>query len=328
MEDRALSDDQVSHAQFKALANSIPNLAWMAHPDGWFFWYNRRWYEYTGSTPEEMAGWGWQSVHHPDVLPRMLERWTDALARGEHFEMTFPLRGADGVFRPFLTRVEPLKENGRIVGWYGTNTEVTEQERARERLQLLVNELNHRVKNTLATIQSLASHTFRRMDPAALETFNRRLISLANVHDILTRESWDGATVRDVVETAIGFCERGSFEIAGPELWVDARAVSSLAMTLHELCTNAVKHGALSVPAGRVSISWRIEDAGDGRRILHLVWQERGGPPVVAYNRRGFGLRLIERLLTADKGATVAHAFEPEGVRCTLRFPVSTDVLK
>ncbi len=108
---RVWQDSQVSEAQFRALANSIPNLAWMADPDGWVFWYNNRWYDYTGTTPEEMVGWGWQSVHHPDVLPEMLERWTRALRTGEPFEMTFPLRcGSDGSFRVFMTRAEPLRE--------------------------------------------------------------------------------------------------------------------------------------------------------------------------------------------------------------------------
>jgi PAS domain S-box-containing protein len=142
----------LSFAQFRALANSMPNLAWMADADGWLIWYNDRWYDYTGTTPDQMVGWGWQSVHHPDVLPEMLRRWTTALKSGEAFEMTFPLRrGSDGSYRMFMTRAEPLREDGRIVGWLGTNTDITEMERTTERLQLVINELNHRVKNTLAS---------------------------------------------------------------------------------------------------------------------------------------------------------------------------------
>ena len=172
-------ESDLTCAQLKALANSVPNLVWMARPDGWIFWYNDRWYKYTGTTPEEMAGWGWQSVHHPDVLPKILERWTHALKHGEFFQMIFPLKGADGLYRPFLTRVEPLRESGAIVGWYGTNTDVTEQERDRERLQLLVHELNHRVKNTLATVHSLAMHSLRELKPNSVELFENRLLALA-----------------------------------------------------------------------------------------------------------------------------------------------------
>jgi PAS domain S-box-containing protein len=106
---------QQSEAQFRTLANSIPQLAWMANADGWVFWYNQRWYSYTGTTPEQMEGWGWQSVHDPNELPKVLEQWKNSIASGEPFDMVFPLRGADGVFRPFLTRVMPLFDSQGLV---------------------------------------------------------------------------------------------------------------------------------------------------------------------------------------------------------------------
>ena len=107
----------------------------MARPDGHIFWYNRRWYEYTGTTPEQMEGWGWQSVHDPAVLPEVLERWKASIATGEPFEMVFPLKGADGKFRPFLTRVNPLRdEDGRVLYWFGTNTDIEDQKRTQEQL--------------------------------------------------------------------------------------------------------------------------------------------------------------------------------------------------
>jgi PAS domain S-box-containing protein len=122
-----------SETQFRTLADSIPNLAWWANADGYITWYNRRWYEYTGTTPEEMEGWGWQSVHDPEVLPRVLERWKASIDTGEPFDMEFPLRGADGIFRPFLTRVMPLKDSaGRVFRWFGTNTDITELKKAEE----------------------------------------------------------------------------------------------------------------------------------------------------------------------------------------------------
>ena len=120
-----------SEQQLRTLADAIPPLAWMAEPDGHIFWYNRRWYEYTGTSPEEMEGWGWQSVHDPAMLPQVLERWRDSINTGEPFEMEFPLKGTDGSFRSFLTRVIPLKnEQGRVVRWFGTNTDVEELRRA------------------------------------------------------------------------------------------------------------------------------------------------------------------------------------------------------
>ena len=122
--------------QFRTLANAIPQLCWIANADGWIFWYNERWYTYTGTTPEQMEGWGWQSVHDPEVLPAVLERWRASIVAGEPFEMVFPLRGADGEFRPFLTRVLPLKDtSGNVVRWFGTNTDVTELRNAQEALR-------------------------------------------------------------------------------------------------------------------------------------------------------------------------------------------------
>ena len=119
-------------ADFRALANSIPTLAWMAKPDGWIFWYNDRWYEYTGTTPEQMEGWGWQSVHDPVTLPAVLERWGKSIATGQPFEMTFPLLGADGQFRPFLTRVVPVNDaEGHVTRWFGTNTDIEAESRLR-----------------------------------------------------------------------------------------------------------------------------------------------------------------------------------------------------
>jgi PAS domain S-box-containing protein len=117
-----------SEAQFRTLANAIPQLCWMANADGWIFWYNDRWYEYTGTTPQQMEGWGWKSVHDPQMLPKVLERWKSSIDTGQPFDMVFPLRGADGVFHPFLTRIVPVRDrDGKIVHWFGTNTDISEQ---------------------------------------------------------------------------------------------------------------------------------------------------------------------------------------------------------
>ncbi|MFA9199604.1 MAG: sensor histidine kinase [Cypionkella sp.] len=320
------TDSEITYAQFKALANSIPNLAWMADKDGWLFWYNQRWYDYTGTTPEEMMGWGWQSVHHPDVLPEMLERWTGALRSGQPFEMTFPLRrGSDGSYRTFVTRAEPLREDGEIVGWFGTNTDITEQELTRERLQLVINELNHRVKNTLATVQSLAYGSFRGADSDALTAFERRLLSLARMHDLLTRDRWSATPLDEVVQSAIGTFDEHRFDLELCDRMIEPRVVSALGMTLHELATNAVKYGALSVDGGRVRIDCRIEAARGGERLL-LEWRESGGPPVSPPAADGFGVKLIKRVMAGERGASVEHLFEPGGVVCRIAVPLSAEL--
>jgi PAS domain S-box-containing protein len=133
---RAQEALQESEQRFRTMADSMPQLAWIAKADGFIVWYNRRWYEYTGTTPAQMEGWGWQSVHDPRALPKVLEQWKSSIATGEPFEMVFPLRGADGQFRLFLTRGHPLKDaQGRVVQWFGTNTDVEELKRAEEALR-------------------------------------------------------------------------------------------------------------------------------------------------------------------------------------------------
>lgn len=125
-----------SEQHFRTMADNIPNLAWMANDDGWIFWYNKKWYDYTGTTPEQMEGWGWQSVHHPQELPHVLISWKDSIATGQPFEMVFPLKGTDGRFRQFLTRVLPVYNNeGKIYQWFGTNTDITIQTEAEQSLK-------------------------------------------------------------------------------------------------------------------------------------------------------------------------------------------------
>src|SRR5260221_3150809 len=143
-----------SEEQFRMLADLIPQLTWMARPDGWIFWFNRRWYEYTGSTPEEMVGWGWQSVHDPAELLRILARWRASLDSGQPFEIVFPLRGADGVFRPFLTQAAPLRDAaGRIARWFGTHTDITAQREAEAELRRMTETLEAGVAERTAELR-------------------------------------------------------------------------------------------------------------------------------------------------------------------------------
>jgi PAS domain S-box-containing protein len=141
------------------MANAIPQLAWMAHADGFIFWYNQRWHDYTGTTPQEMAGWGWQSVHDPEVLPEVMAKWQAAIAGGRAVELTFPLRGADGTFRQFLTRVQPLTDpDGKVVRWFGTNTDVDQLKRMEKSLSETREQLALFVKHAPAAIAMFDRH--------------------------------------------------------------------------------------------------------------------------------------------------------------------------
>jgi PAS domain S-box-containing protein len=156
---------QESERQFRSLADSIPQLAWMGEATGELFWYNRRWYEYTGTTPQQMLGWGWRSVHDPEQLPAVMEKWTRAIETGEPFDMIFPLRGADGTYRDFLTLASPVRDDkGNVARWFGTNTDITEQRRAEEALRQteklaatgrLAASIAHEINNPLEAVINL-----------------------------------------------------------------------------------------------------------------------------------------------------------------------------
>lgn len=203
--------------------------------------------------------------------------------------------------------------------------DITERKRFEEHRELLVGELNHRIKNVMATVQAIASQTLKSATSLeeARATFGARLIALSKSHDLLTRENWAGADLWDIVSATMephsGRSNR--FRIEGPHLWVVPSAALSIALALHELATNAAKHGALTAEDGRVDITWQL--VGDGRdRRLSMRWSESGGPPVVPPTRKGFGSRMVQQVLGAELGGTVSVAFETSGVVCTIDAPM------
>jgi two-component sensor histidine kinase len=203
----------------------------------------------------------------------------------------------------------------------GAVVNVTDRKRAELHLRLLVNELNHRVKNSLATIQAIAAQSFnsqRSLDQAQ-EAFSSRIVALAEAHDLLTRENWEGAELHEVAaRVAALHGGAGRFELSGPSIRLSPKTALSLSMALHELATNAMKYGALSTPEGRIRVAWDlVPDPGAAR--LDLTWSERGGPPVSPPTERGFGSRLIERGLAAELSGSAAIDFHPDGVVCRIR---------
>ena len=320
-----------SEARFHLLADSIPQLAWMARPDGWIFWYNQRWFDYTGTTLEAMEGWGWRKVHHPDHVDRVVARLQRSWQTGEPWEDTFPLKGRDGSWRWFLSRALPVHDDaGRVTRWFGTNTDITELREAEERRKLLLAELDHRVKNTLAAVQSLAGQTLRGADSLAAfgERFDARLLALSRSHDLLARETWQGADLGDVVAEALApYRSAGSaprVALAGPPVRLGPTATVTLGMALHELAANAAKHGALSTTIGEVAVEWSIDWRGGKSPALEICWRESGGPPVERPQRSGFGTRLIRRGLGIELNAEADLDFAPDGLQCRIRLPLST----
>ena len=306
--------------RFRTMSDNISQLAWMCDRLGDVTWYNQRWLDYTGLTFEEMKGWGWKHVQHPDHVGRVLAGVTHSRDTGEIWEDTFPLRRKDGTYRWFLSRAMPIRDAaGNVVRWFGTNTDVTDLRDAEERQHLLINELNHRVKNVLATVQSMAAQTFRAtgLDPSIREKLEARLVALANAHGILTQESWEGAEIRDILaQTLEPHAGPERLRMQGPAIRLSPKAALAISMAMHELATNAVKYGALSNGTGRIDVTWTVDQPNPG--TLKLQWMETGGPPVSSPAHKGFGSRLIERNLPHDLDGEVKIDYRPEGVVCTV----------
>lgn len=205
--------------------------------------------------------------------------------------------------------------------------DVTERKKSEERTKLLIDELNHRVKNTLATVQAIVAQTLKSKSPwrDTRVTVEARLQSLARSHDLLTRENWEGAFLHEVVRQAlhpfIRASDDGQISMDGHPLRLRPKVALSLGMALHELATNASKYGALSVESGRIDIRWSRNTA-EGKPFVGISWRERDGPPVMPPVRKGFGSRLIEQGLAHELGGDARLQFLPEGIHCTINFPV------
>lgn len=257
----------------------------------------------------------------PDV-ERVSMATLDHTGPGE-LDVTFRLTDDTGTVTRWLeARGRSTFVGERCVRVTGILTDVTEQQRHQSHLRLLINELNHRVKNTLAVVQSIAVQTFPAGD--ARQRFTERLVALAAAHDVLTRENWEGADLDVVVARALAPHappDAARVRVSGPSVRVSPKVTLSLALALHELGTNAAKYGALSNERGVVRVEWGL--VGEDQSDLRLCWSERGGPAVSAPNRRGFGLRLLERVLAEDLGGSVDLNFGPDGVDCTVTAPES-----
>jgi two-component sensor histidine kinase len=228
----------------------------------------------------------------------------------------------DGTSRTLLTSATTLRdEHGAIVGAVAASLEITERKRMEEQRRLLINELNHRVKNTLATVQSIAMHTLRGGDAiaAARNALIDRIIALSRVQDVLTRENWEGAELQEIVTNLTNLYPGGRFIVSGPPAWLAPNWALTLALTFHELATNAAKYGALSGEHGTVALSWEIVEA---EPLLRVRWEERGGPPVQPPTRTGFGTQLIRRSLSPETGGAVTIDYAAAGVVCVMEMPL------
>jgi PAS domain S-box-containing protein len=259
----------------------------------------------------------------PGEDQRIAEAGRAAMSHPERFaEVEFRYAVPNGSTRWLMLRAQAQVHAGAEPrGFVGVMMDITERKRWEDHQRLLIDELNHRVKNTLAIVQGIAQQTFvgERFPADVRQAFEGRLSALAAAHNLLTRQNWEAASIRQVVADTVAAVgpRTGQVRIDGPDLLMTPKAAVSLAMAVHELATNAVKYGSLSEPGGRVEVGWRTADD-----RLKLEWREHGGPAVVPPRRRGFGTRMIERGLAAELDGRVAISFLPEGLVCSVDAPL------
>lgn len=259
---------------------------------------------------------------HPDDMEVMWARVARALdPQGDgRYEVEYRVKQLDGEWRWLsawgLVEFEGWGAERKAVAIAGASRDLTEMKAAEAMQRLMVNELNHRVKNSLAIVQSIASQTLRGATDlqAAREALESRIGSLARAHDLLTDRSWSGADLAAVVARALEPFEASRLEVSGPTVDVPPRHALALSMALHELATNAAKYGALSNAAGRVQVRWTV----DGTGMLRLEWLESGGPPVLPPQRRGFGSRLLKDGLMRELAGETRLDYAPTGLRCEI----------
>ena len=260
---------------------------------------------------------------HPRDRARFSELVQAAVVRGEDFETEWRALRPDGSHRWKRTQARVYRdEEGRPVRLLGADLDITERKQAEERQAFLLAELDHRVKNTLAMVQAIASQTLGSAESA--EAFYGRISALAHAHAILSGEGWRGAELGQLLGHILGAHRGGGerIQVSGPPVVLEPKLSQSIALALHELCTNAAKYGALSTPGGRVEVKWTLEEDPAGVR---LVWRERGGPPPApGPRRRGFGSALIERSLVYEFRAAVEMNFLDDGLRCSILLPTAS----
>lgn len=313
-----------SEARFREMADSAPSPVWVTDANGGLEFVNRAFSELAGRPLSELTGDAWMQLMHPDDRARVAEQRVAARTSRQlsSWEARFRI---DGEWRWLRTASRArFDEAGAFQGYVGLAMDITEARLAEERQRLLINELNHRVKNTLATIQSLARQTLREgvsmVD--ARERLTERLLALSTAHNVLTRENWESADIADIAREAVRPYDDppgARIAIDGPRSRVAPNVALAISMALHELATNAQKYGALSAATGRVSLRWSLHSACDA---VHLEWREAGGPPVAAPTSAGFGSRLLLGL-AGELGAPAVIDYAASGLVCRLRAPVT-----
>jgi PAS domain S-box-containing protein len=321
-----------SERHVRELLEALPAAIYTTDAAGRITYYNQAAVEFSGRKPilgadEWCVSW---RLYTPDGTPLPHDQCPMAAALKEGRAV----RGAeaiaerpDGTRVPFIPFPTPLRDaSGRVIGAINMLVDITKRKQAEEHQKVLIDELNHRVKNTLATVQSIAIQTIRTSPDLETfsETFEARLLALSKAHELLTRQAWTGVNLHDIICQELEPYNDGSTKrvrLEGADLTLEPRVGLALSLVLHELTTNAAKYGALSIEQGLVTVRWSASDSNTSD-VLRIDWIESGGPRVTSPAKRSFGTRLIERTMTKDLQGMATLDFDPAGLRCTLELPL------
>lgn len=314
--------------KFSSLVDAFPHMVWSTLPDGYHDYYNAKWYEFTGVPEGSTDGEGWNAIFHPDDQERAWGLWRRSLKTGEPYEIDYRLRHRSGEYRWTLGRAVPVHgADGEIVRWMGTCTDIHEQKIQAEQNEILSRELSHRIKNIFAVVTGLISLSARQRPEhkefaAALQ---QRVAALGRAHEFVrphSEESMPGAlpdslrgVIREILAPYLAL-SADHILISGPDIRIDDRGATPVALLFHELATNAAKYGALSTAEGNVRID--TKEIGED---VEIMWSESGGPEVSGEpEHSGFGTRLAELSIVGQLGGSIEREWRREGLAATIRI--------
>lgn len=328
-----------SEAKFRLMADSAPVKIWLTNEVGEVVFFNRRWAQFTGMPPERTLGYRWSEVVHPDELEAVVERYRRHVQDRTPFQFEVRLRRHDGEYRSLLATGAPFTDaNGDYRGFVGSSIDITEVRLAMDRQALLMRELDHRVKNNLASVIAVAESTFAATHDAEsfMEAFRGRVMAMARSHTALAAVRWTGLRLDRLVRTVVAplfHDPDSSLMVEGPDVVVPSIAVAPMAMVLHELGTNALKHGACAGPGGRVEVHWTADD-GESSRLIRLEWTERPGVGSIesrpgrasdsGVGSSGLGLSIVQGLVETELGGSVSLHMPPGDFSCVIEFSESS----
>lgn len=320
-----------SELRFRTLVEGMPQLVWRAEDGGHWTWASPQWSDYTGLSADKSMGLGWLHALYPDDREKARNAWSRAEA-GAPLDMVVRLcNRREGGYRHFRLRASAVRKDERVLEWLGTSTDIDDLLQLQKRQQILLAELQHRVRNILAVVRSVFGRTVDAggdLDDVA-DHFRGRLDSLARTQVVVTQRANGLVDLESLIRDellSVGASDGPNLAIEGPEVALPPKAAESIGLAVHELTTNALKYGALRVSEARLDIGWKTSRGPKGGRRLDFTWLEQGIPAVpVDPVRQGFGSELIREALPYQLEAETSLDFRPGGVCCTISVPLPDD---